>query len=242
MSGKISITNDSKLEVYKAQVQNVRALDTASKQLNMAINDVLRTGDDLSLQTHTKALVLLFCAWSEASFSKLVHTPYGFTDDEIVQIMSEYSKSLENAWEKCIDLGLRKVSSNPKRSNYLSNIRQQLSRIVEDYVVAPRIMRNKIAHGQWEIALNRENTAVNNEMTSSIQALDVIIVTKWFTVFRYLSDLVEVLIESPDRTFHRDYWVIVAELEDYLESTKDWTIATKKEQLRRKPKPQPLTQ
>jgi hypothetical protein len=229
-----SAASAARLDIYKAQVENVRSLDSAWKQLNRTINDALRTGSDASLETHAKSLVLLFCAWSEATFSKLIHTPHGFTDDEIGQILREYKKSLEDGWKKCIELGLKKVASDPKRSNDIPNISQELTRIIQEYVISPRIVRNKIAHGQWRIALNRQNTSVNEDITESIQDLDAVEITKWYEVHRYLADVVEVLIESPDRVFHRDYGVIIGELGDYLTRTSDWNVDTKRQQLRRK--------
>ena len=229
------ITSERNNDIFNAQVQNVRGLNAAMKQLNRTVNDSLRKGNDLSLNTYTKVLVLLFCAWSESTFSKLVHTPNGFSTEEKNQIRNEYRSSLEDGWHKCIELGLRKVSSNPERSNYLPNIRRRLSRILDEYMVAPRIVRNKIAHGQWVNALNRENTKINNQVTFSIQNLDAVVITKWFTVYRYLSDMVEILIESPDKAFHRDYWIIIGELEDYLEKTKNWNVDTKRKLLNKKP-------
>ncbi len=225
---------DDRIDLYRVHVQNVRALNRARKQMTLLVNDAIRRNNSALIVTLTKSLVLLFSAWEEANFAKLIYTPRGFSENELTQIKQAYSQSLEQAWDKCIDLGLRKVRSNPKRSSYIPNVQKRLSQIVQEYVIDPRIIRNKIAHGQWEIALNRTNTAVNREITLSIQSLDVVIVLKWFRIFQYLSDIVEILIESPGRAFHRDYWVILGELEEYLEKTKSWSIVTKRKQLLRK--------
>jgi len=230
------VDDTEKLEVYRAQTQNVRALNRAWKQMNRTINHSLRKGDHISAQAHTKALVLVFCAWSEAFFSKLIHTPYGFTNDEIDQIKHKYQQDgLEASWVKCLELALRKVSSNPKRSNYIPNIRQRLLRTISQYVTEPRILRNKIAHGQWEVALNREQTAVNADISAQIQEVDVVRVRIWYEVFGYLAAIVECLIESPDRAFQRDYWIVTAELEQFLDDTRDWSLGTKVDHLKHKP-------
>lgn len=70
--------------------------------------------------------------------------------------------------------------------------------------------RNKVAHGQWIVALNRENTAVNTKMTTELGELDTVVIWIWYRVHQHLSSIVEALIESPDRAFHRDYWQEIA--------------------------------
>jgi hypothetical protein len=192
----------------------------------------------------TKVLALVFCAWVEANFSKVIHTPYGFNLDEIRQIKEFYrANGLEKGWEKCIELGLRKVK-NRKRSNYIPNIDQQLKRLVKDCVVEPSLIRNKIAHGQWEIALNRQNTSVNTELTKQLSELDAVTIDIWFRAHHYLAEIIESLIESPNRSFHRDYTVKIAELDNFLRESKGWSLDEKAKLLKRKPirKPQSESQ
>lgn len=230
------MNNAEKLLVYQAHTQNVKTLNTAWKNVNSHINNALRRHDQTSIQTLTKTLILVFSAWAEANFQKLIHTPYGFTSNEILQIKAEYkSDGMEAGWSKCIDLGLQKVSKDPKRSNFIPNVKKQLKKIVKEYVIEPRGIRNKIAHGQWVIALNSNNNKINNDISTKIQVLDPVVIKIWFEIFKYLSEIIECLIESPNRTFHRDYWVIVNDLNEYIEKTRGWSTATKEAQLSRKP-------
>lgn len=227
--------NAARLDVYRAQTENVRMLNQARKQINKAINYALRKGDIVSSQVQTRILALVFCAWVEANFSKVIHTPYGFTLDEISQIKRAYQRpNLETGWKKCIELGLRRIS-NPKKSNHIPNIRQKISTIVDEYVVAPSVIRNRVAHGQWKKALNTDNTAVNNNITNELGNLDVVVILKWFRIHEYLLSLIETLIESPNRAFHRDYWLEIAKLEDFLEESKKWNIEIKIKMLQKKP-------
>jgi hypothetical protein len=227
--------NAARLAVYRAQTENVRMLNQARKQINKAINYALRKGDIVSSQVQTRVLALVFCAWVEASFSKVIHTPYGFTLEEIDQIKWAYQHfNLETGWKKCIELGLERISSS-RKSNYIPNIRQMISSIVDDYVVAPSIIRNRVAHGQWKKALNNDNTAVNNNITNELGDLDVIVISKWFHIHEYLLSIIETLVESPNRAFHRDYWQEIAKLEDFLEESKKWNIDEKIKMLRKKP-------
>jgi len=225
----------ARLAVFRAQVENVRELTTAKRHLNRAVNLALRKADSASARIHTKVLTLIFCAWVEATFSKLIHTPYGFSLDEIGQIKEVTNKfGIEAGWSKCLELGLRHVSGSSK-SNYVPNIKQKLTRIIKAYVVDPSLIRNKIAHGQWVVALNRENDAQNADLTPALDSLDVITVTIWFGVYEYLAMIIEILIESPDRTFHRDYWIEITKLESFLERAEHWSLAEKITKLKKKP-------
>ena len=229
------MNNADRLQIFHAQTDNVRMLNQAQTQIKRAINSALRKGDKTSSQVHTKLLALVFCAWVEANFSKLIHTPSGFTLNEIHQIKEvQQNNSLEAGWKKCIELGLRKIS-NAGKSNYIPNVRKRINRIVDEYVVAPSKIRNKIAHGQWKIALNKSNTAKNNDITKELDDLDSVVISIWFQGQEYLSNIVETLIESPNRAFHRDYWTEIAKLEDFLQRSKNWNIDEKTKRLQSKP-------
>lgn len=227
--------NKFRLEVFEAQTQNVRELDQARKQITRTINEALRRDNKASAKAQTKILVLVYSAWSEALFSKIIHTPYGFNHDEIQQIKKTHMENgISEGWKKCVELGLRRIASSP-RSNYLPNIQRKLLQILDEFVFAPSKLRNKIAHGQLKVALNRKNTAVNQDMTEEITNLDVVSVTMWFDVQWQLSQIIEALIESPDRAFHRDYWEMIDRLENYLGETKDYCLEDKIMLLKRKP-------
>jgi hypothetical protein len=225
----------TRLKVYKAQTKNVKEISKARKQIERVINHALRRDDMLTAQVQTKALALVFCAWAEANFSKTIHTPYGFTLDEISQIKQAHKNNgLEKGWEKCIELGLKRIL-NHNRSNYIPNTKQKLKKLVQECVVEPSLIRNKIAHGQWDIALNRNNTEINSELSMQIQALDVVVVYRWFESHKYLANIIEALIESPNRTFHHDYWIHITELRNFLDKTRDWNMEDKIKELKRKP-------
>jgi len=226
------MNHQASLKVYKAQTKNVHALDQAVKHINRTINNALKIGDRTSASIHTQVLALTYSAWAEVSFSKLIHTPHGLKLTEIQQIKTEQKKGLEKGWEQCVDLALKKV--NPKKTGEVSNKRQQLLKIIKQYIIEPSLLRNKIAHGQWAIALNRSNTAVNNESTKSLAALDAVAVNIWFQVYKYLELIVEDLIESPEKTHERDYWLHLTKLEQYLRRTRSWTLEDKVRMLQEK--------
>lgn len=227
------MTGSEKLEVYRCQTENLRELEKTWKQLQRSINHALIKNDNPSLENHTKLQALVFCAWSEVSFSKLIHTPYGFTTSEIIQIKSVASRNLGDGWLKCLDMGLRRVK-NPAKSNYIQNIRKRVAKIINDYVILPRMIRNKVAHGQWTYALNSENTRLNKDMTANINSLNTVQLSLWKDVFTGLSNIIEALIESPNRSFHRDYWHEISNIEETIAIKNGYSVEQKREMLKEK--------
>lgn len=224
------------LKVFQAQTQNVRSLNQAIKQIKRAINHSLRVTDLTSANVQTKILALTFSAWTEARFSKLIHTPHGFELNEMSQIKAlQKIYGLEKGWEKCLDLALRKVSASSKGSE-IPNKRQEIFRIIKTYIIEPSLLRNKIAHGQWTIALNRDNDAENPEFTIRLKTLDIIAVSIWLQAYEFLARIIEDLIESPNKAFRRDYWLHLTELESFLDKARNWTLESKIKNLKLKPR------
>jgi hypothetical protein len=220
-------------DVFFAQTRNVRGLTSAVKNLDRLINAGLIKRDESQVGILTKLLCVTFNFWAEARFSKLIHTPYGFSDTQRRQIRFDSNgreSSIESRWAKCIATALSTVPRS-RRTNEIPNCRQRLERIVQDVVIAPSKMRNKIAHGQWEIALNAEHTATNDIVTAQIRDVDCITIGTWFDVFEHLAQIVENAIESPTRTHRRDYWQHIVEIETILENRKKMTVREKQARL-----------
>lgn len=225
--------NAARLAVYRAQCTNVRALEIARRQIRRAINDALRVGNDIAVEVHTKAFALVFCAWVEANFSKTIHTPKGFSLVEIAQIKARIrAGSVVDGWIECIRIAFQKTAA--KKSNFTPNAKQRLRNCVDTLVTDPSLVRNKIAHGQWRQALNRENTNTNNDLTTRIENLDAVKIDTWFDCQKILCEIVELLIESPNGAFMNSYWGMIERVETIPLERANWTVATKK--IRLKPK------
>ncbi|MBF0116338.1 MAG: hypothetical protein HQM04_15025 [Magnetococcales bacterium] len=222
-------------EVFIAMCSNVKNIEKAWKQQNQVINRNLRKNDHNSAVLNTKMLALIFCAWSEAMFQKLIHTPHGFDISEITQIKNiKNKKSITNGWKKIIELGLNKTDFS-KNSGGKANIKQYLYKTIDDYVHEPSLLRNRIIHGQWLVALNSGNDAVNDKITDEISNLDVVVITVWYNVWKTVAGIIESLIESPKRSFNRDYWSEYAKLDDYLRKVKQFSLDKKISLLKKKP-------
>jgi hypothetical protein len=163
---------DARLEVFQAEVTNVKSLRTAMRQVHRSINAALRNSDRPAIEAFTKLYALLFCGWAEANFSKVIHTPYGFNLDEIGQVQAAKADGIGAAWKKSVQLGLRHLDA--KRGSFKPNALQKLEAAIEAHVFDPSVLGNKLAHGQWVIALNRANDAIQEEHTTRIKELDIL--------------------------------------------------------------------
>jgi hypothetical protein len=212
----------ARLAVFQAQVKNVRSLKTAMSQVHRSINDALRKNDQPRIAAFTKIYALMFCGWAEANFSKVLHTPHGFGLDEIEQVQAAKADGISVAWKKCVQLGLRHLDA--KRGSFKPNAQKKLGEIIDAHVFDPTLLRNKLGHGQWVIALNRENVAVQNDLTSNIATLDVVKIGAWIEGHGLLADLVEHLIESPKKAFMRDWYQYVVGIEAQMIESEQRTL------------------
>jgi len=222
------------LAIFRAQVENVKFLETARKQISKSINLSLRTNNLHMANVQTKIYAQMFCAWSEANFLKLIHTPHGYELDEIVNVKKAWDAGgITSGWRRAVEVGLTKIPT--VQSGFDPYASTKIFRIIDKYVRDPSILRNKIAHGQWKVALNRDNTAVNTAVTHDIERIDIIVVDTWFECQKHLALIVESLIETPERTFINAYWSQLEALEATIEERSTFTLDGKIAVLRRKP-------
>jgi hypothetical protein len=126
--------------IFDAQVVNTRSLDAARKQVRRAINAGLRLNNDPMVAVQTKLLGLLFCAWAEANFLKMLHMPSRFSLNDIHIIKGEWKKhGISEGWAKCIELGLRRFDQrahdlDPTQRHDTLVTRSHLLGIVKEYV------------------------------------------------------------------------------------------------------------
>ena len=125
--------------MFAAQTENVRALEQAWKHINKAINAAYSSGDTSSSEIHTKLLAQVYCAFAEAVFSKVIHTPNGLDLDEIAQVKAKGKKNIVEAWKKCVELSLRRVQG--RSSGHVANTRQKIEALIDSFVLDPSLLR-----------------------------------------------------------------------------------------------------
>lgn len=219
------MTRDEIYNLYVLQSKNVRKLKKVETNLVRTINNYIRKNDDFQIELNTKLYALVYCTLSEAQFIQILNTPDGFTYSEIVKIKDEKSKNgVVKAWEFLFELAFDKVSPDWKTNTDLIDRRKELQIIIENYIKIPSELRNKIAHGQWDFALNKDNTAENPAKTTELQILNVIQISIWSEIHQFLGLIVRDLIQSPKKGFHSNYWIHLTKLQSYILKSNDWTM------------------
>ena len=226
------MTREEIYELYVLQSKNVRKLKKVEANLIRTINNYLRKNDDFQVELNTKLYALVYCTLSEAQFIQIVNTPDGFMSAEIERIKAEKKKNIVKAWELLFDVAFDKVNVNWKLSTDLLSRRNELQGIIDSYIKSPSELRNKIAHGQWDYALNSENNAENTLKTIELKNLTVIQITIWSEIHQFLALIVRDLIQSPKKGFHFNYWNNLVKLQQFIIESKNWTMNKRKETLR----------
>jgi len=217
-------------KIFDAQTINVRELEKAWIHTNRQINALILQKNLKAIEVNTKLLALIYCALAEAIFSKLIHTPHGLSLDNLEQVkILTNANGVKSGWLKCSELAMLRVQG--AKSSHCQNVLKKLSTMIEAYIFDPSILRNKLAHGQWSIALNRQNTAVNQEITSEIEAHTVVELYRRKHALEKLAAIIEDIIESPNKAHHRDYWSHITDFEQSQMKLSSWTYEAKVQQL-----------
>ena len=115
------------------------------------------------------------------------------------------------------------------KSSDLAKRKKELLDIITNHVEKQSILRNKIAHGQWVHALNREHTKESFDFTSDLNDLDYVKIDILFKIHQFLGLIMRDLVQSPKKGFHHNYWTNIVKLKNYIEKTKNWSIDTRKD-------------
>lgn len=227
------MTEEEIYNLYILQSRNVRKLKKVQASIKRTINLHLKKNEEFQVELNTKLYALLYCTLSEAQFIQILNTPKGFSYNEIEQIKAEKKRNgIVKGWEYMLDSAFDKVSVTWRTNQDLCGRRAELQEITDTYIKEPSELRNKIAHGQWDFALNSNNTAENVPRTHDLKALTFTQITIWNEVHQYLGLIVRDLIQSPKIGFHNRYWENLVKLNGFLEKSKNWTVQRHKTILR----------
>ena len=220
-------------EIYYASVENVRELKSKRRILNKMIKNAIKRKHEDEISTLTQVYALLYSSFAETSFLKLIHTPHGFEENEIKDIFGK--RNLEEKWIKCFELAFKRIANNSNKGE-VANKRKKLNSILQEYIIDPSRIRNKIAHGQWVKCLNNECTSINMKITNEIIHLDFVKIDIYFEVYAIFEQCIEDLIESPHKAHYNDFYASITKLEEYIKKTKDWSYDSKRKLILESPK------
>ncbi|WP_306169264.1 hypothetical protein [Halomonas sp. MMSF_3323] len=222
------MTNKSLFLAYNG---NVKELSSAWAQLRRSINTALVNNDLPSLKVHTKLLTLTFSAYAEALFSKLIYTPNSFNDDEIGQIKNALKNNVRSGWKKALKISISKINST---SNHKPNLEKEIAKLIEERIINPSLLRNKIAHGQWRFAMNKKGNAINHDTTDRLNSIDAVELERKRIALDGLYRIIEDIIVSPNKAHLRDYWTIKTKVEQEISKAEGWTLEEKAKKLKEK--------
>lgn len=214
-------------DIFRACTENAKDLKRQRKRLLGLANRAIREKNDADLNSLTKLYALLYSAYAEVSLLKLIHTPNAFGDSEITQI--ENGRNLEEKWKKCVELAFKKLNTDANLGE-IANKKRTLTKIQNKYIIAPSLIRNKVAHGQWIVCLNNDCSRINTDATDEMKQLDFVKIDRLFSIYeRFQQCILDLAISQ--RTHYRDYYVIITSLDEYIDSTRDWSLESKKQKI-----------
>lgn len=219
--------------IFSIQTENVRELEKSWEQGNRLVNESLRVRDEAATAIQTKLMALLFSAYTEAIFSKLIHTPHALTKSEIKTLKAVFKKNAYSGWVECLHIVVKKITT--KDQIHKDQVILVIDRLLENYIKEPSEVRNRMAHGQWIVALNSKNTQENHFITTRIKDLNIITLTKYKKSFTLISLIIEDLIESPDKAHVNTYQDKIDKFSQEQAKMASWTLQGRIKKLKTKP-------
>ncbi|QEY26384.1 hypothetical protein [Neisseria zalophi] len=149
---------ENQLSIIEEICKQKRAQYYISKCEKHAANDYISS---------TRLYALLLANWFEVKLFKIINenSSAAFKPNEVEQIQE--CRSISEKWQATYKISIEKIMQ--KGLNNFDNINiQDLSNIFQsDYFIEIENLiqiRNKLAHGQWNIQLNHKQTNINNSL------------------------------------------------------------------------------
>jgi len=204
-------------DLHKAHVRNMRSVDTAVAALLDMGRRSIRERHDRHLREITRAALLMLGVKLENRLGTIVHHPGGFSDQERQEILNTDRLT---AWTLIVDVGFRRRSNRWQLDEPSLGLDQyqryvRVREAVQTHIRPIVVVRNRLAHGQWDTVLNAKGTGTNVDLEESIRSETVQTIKLKDTLSRHLGRVVEDLVITRDafeRDFARSYEVFEATL------------------------------
>lgn len=228
-------------QLWRIYNQNTRAVEAVLDQSCALAKDDIRKGGDTK-QGQNRVAALLLAAFMEAKLNEILVYPNAIPETSRKELLKE---SIVDRWTKLIELGFeqrmdsRYSKSSPRTLTFEDKARRaELLRIVADYVDPLVQSRNRIAHGQWKVALTTEGDQVSQSRTDTIYQYTVWRVILQKNLLIHFTTLVHNLVVT--RNAHdRDFDLHFRNLESaegrmmYPRAERNWVTMIEKRHARR---------
>lgn len=144
------------------------------------------------------------------------------------KIINQIKCNAENGWkEKLQEINQTYI----ERELEIEHQKTTIENYLENYIDKQSKVRNKIAHGQWVIALEPNNKNIDTILTEELENLNVVSIMKEFEVHTILGDIIRHLVQSPNKEFDKNYQTNIKKLEIYLNKMSNRNYASFKQDL-----------
>ncbi len=194
------VTRDDLAYVHS---KNRRKVKQAITQANRSLNEAIKTNNAMLEYVNTRVLLLLYVCYLETTMDYLIDAYPAQLPQKIRDRVAAQQSEVDR-WLCLVDsmfirryLTGRKTSLTMLTMGHTAYMRYMYVRDLTNTQVRACIeMRNKLAHGQWAVALNNEGSSKNQDITSKLWTLtkkDLMLIKG--VVNRYV-DIMENLIAS----------------------------------------------
>lgn len=160
------MTSKTTEKLYEFHVKNLRAVTDGLDHVERAARAEIARGRNEAGQTFVRIYALLLGAWSECRLYKALHERDAFGPTDRSKIMSDESafsrwvKTVETAFVKRYP-GVRPRTAELRLKEINETLTSELKPIIE--------LRNKMAHGQWIVPLNRKLDNVDQDQADALR-------------------------------------------------------------------------
>ncbi len=211
-------------ELYRFHTANLRALKAAKSQIAPLARAAIATRRQAELSSLLKLYAFLVGAWAEVRLQKVVHEPKAFSDDERSLILGK-STQLDQ-WKTLAETAFRKHyaiggSSSMKNLPFTPRSRfEAILSLFNNELKTVITVRNKLAHGQWEFALNGNNDAIEPGMMAELRKENFLSLQFKDDLIGCIAEIVNTLSVSRE-TFERDFDALFSSLEQLQSNLKN---------------------
>lgn len=221
----------NKKDIFQELIKNIKSIEKAKKLLNLSINQNIRDGKKDALTTNTKLYALLFSVWVEALLYKTIYLENSFDDNEIKEILKKKRLDIGQAFITCIKIAFTKTKID---KIIINEQKKEITDLIQKYAISPSKIRNKIAHGQWQTAINNQFTNINKEITKELNDIDCVTVDRWFNIYKLITQLIELLVQSPSKGFKTQYDTYLKKIHTNITKMESWSLDEKEKKIIKK--------